>query len=90
MSKKIDKVRAAETALVTDKVLEEIGIGASEPPPLPLLKDLVREVAEENDIELTEHEVDYVAITNIGWVYRDTSIKPNFNGPGVDISETKQ
>lgn len=89
MGKKIDTVRAEETAVVTDAVLEEIGMGASSPPPLRLLKDLIRDVAKEKGIELSEHEVDYIAVANIGWVYRDIEVNPNFGVDGIDISKEK-
>ena len=64
-----DVIRADETARVTDKVLDEIGIEASRPPPLPLLLDLIEDVAFELGISLTDHEKNYIAKTNIGWVY---------------------
>lgn len=77
------KVRAEETALVTDKVLEEIGIDASRAPPLGLLIPLVRDVARDMGIELTEHEIQYIAVTNIAWVFRD--INTDLAAKGAEI-----
>lgn len=68
---RIDKVRAEETARVTERVLEEIGIDAPSQPPMQLLIDLIKDVSREMGIELTDHEVWYVAAVNIKWVFKD-------------------
>lgn len=70
MEKKVDKIRVDETARVTDAVLDEIGIDGFPLPP-QFLEDMIWDVAEELGIELTAHEVHYIAYTNIKWVYSD-------------------
>lgn len=82
-----DKIRAEETARVTDRVLEEIGIDAPAPPPLRLLKNLIEDVAQEMGIELTEHEVNYIAKTNIAWVFDD--INENLARYGAKLRREK-
>ena len=82
------KIRAEETATVTDKVLEEIGIDAPRPPPLPLLLHLIEEVSHELGIELTEHEINYIAKTNVAWVFDD--INPNLAEKGAQIRREKE
>ena len=84
----VDKIRAEETARVTDKVLEEIGIDAPRPPPLPLLLDLIEDVAFEMKISLTDHEKNYIAKTNIAWVFDD--INPDLAEKGAQIRREKE
>ena len=81
MSPKVGKIRAAETAAVTDKVLDEIGMD-ERLPPKPILYSFIREMAEELGIELTEHEVGYIAETNLKWVF--DGIDPELAKKGRD------
>lgn len=68
MTGKVDRVRVAETAALTDAFLDECGYDAALPP-MPLLHATLREIAEEKGIDVTEHEIAYVAGTNLAWVW---------------------
>lgn len=70
MSGPEDIVRADVTAALTDAYLDECGHD-SRIPPKPLLYAALREIAEEKGLDPTEHELGYVAETNLAWVWRD-------------------
>lgn len=67
---KVDIIRVEETSVVTDAVLNEIGMESSKPPE-PVLEELVRECASDLGITLTDHEVGYIIRTNLEWIWKD-------------------
>lgn len=68
---KVDIIRVEETNVVTDAVLNEIGMESSKPLVAFGVDELVRECASDLGITLTDHEVGYIIRTNLEWIWKD-------------------